>query len=574
MRARHRPEQVRQWLMCALLTATWGCASPSDRASRTVTLSTDELTEARALAHYASGLLFEGENGQARVMALRHFTRAAELSPGQHFLYAKVASECLLNNMTDQGISILEKSLRESPDKFMAHIDLAGAYHFAGNTNAAITHYMGAMNIDDTRLPLYRELAKMLFAAGRDADALKLFDRRINDPEIGDQIRALCYGFGITLVQQEAPARALPCFERILPFTDRRTPRLWLLIGQLHETIGKLDQATDAYMKAIAGDDPPRDAYLRLAFLKAQSAPAAAVDLLQEAERVYRENTPQPLATSTLNIAVPLTLADPQCVIPLLEASNCALPPELQIPIEDTVIQLSARALTSEPAKAIDLLEAALRWKQNSPLILRVLGQVYSSVGRHEDALACYEHLVSLADASIEIFTDAFYLLYGSACEQTGKYEKAMDLFERCLESYPEAHEVMNYLAYMWAERGLNLDRAMAYANRALIHQPRNAAYLDTRGWIHFRMGNFREALVDLQAADAFMPGDPTILDHIGDAWSALGHRESAIAKWTLSLRADPSNQRVAEKLRANGIQPTELSLPADATTRKAEELD
>ncbi len=57
---------------------------------------------------------------------------------------------------------------------------------------------------------------------------------------------------------------------------------------------------------------------------------------------------------------------------------------------------------------------------------------------------------------------------------------------------------------------------------QAVEAEPDNAAYLDSLGWVLFRLGRFDEAVVQLEKAAAIDEPDPVILDHLGDAYQGL----------------------------------------------------
>ena len=118
---------------------------------------------------------------------------------------------------------------------------------------------------------------------------------------------------------------------------------------------------------------------------------------------------------------------------------------------------------------------------------------------------------------------------------------------------HPKSAEALNYLAYMWAERGVTLDRALAYSIRSLDIEPENAAYLDTLGWIYYKQGQYELALAQLSKAFSLMAEDPTIADHLGDAYAALGKRESALTAWSKAFLANPENVKLTAKLEAHG---------------------
>ena len=224
-------------------------------------------------------------------------------------------------------------------------------------------------------------------------------------------------------------------------------------------------------------------------------------------------------------------------------------------PLAQSYIRLAALHTRDDMALAINTLRKGQRILPDNVYILLALAQMHSIEDDHLSAMKIYARTSALVTEQADIeFNPSFYLYYGAACERAGYYADAEALFESCIQEYPESHEVLNYLAYMWAEQGRNLDEALQYVSRALEHDSENGAYLDTRGWIHFRMGDFKNALVHIEKASSFYPRDATINDHLGDTWSALGDRGRAIHHWTESYRFDSENDTVAMKLEANGV--------------------
>ena len=102
----------------------------------------------------------------------------------------------------------------------------------------------------------------------------------------------------------------------------------------------------------------------------------------------------------------------------------------------------------------------------------------------------------------------------------------------------PKHAQALNFLGYGLAERGTNLDEALALVQRALAVDPWNGAYLDSLGWVYVRMGRYGEARQPLEQAARTFPHDPTVLDHLGDLYRSLGERELAVAAWTRAIDA------------------------------------
>jgi tetratricopeptide (TPR) repeat protein len=75
----------------------------------------------------------------------------------------------------------------------------------------------------------------------------------------------------------------------------------------------------------------------------------------------------------------------------------------------------------------------------------------------------------------------------------------------------------------MLADNGLRLKEALEYIERALAVIPESGAYLDSYGWVLFRLGKTDEALKQLLAAYRQVDTDPVILEHISDVYDAMG---------------------------------------------------
>ncbi len=136
----------------------------------------------------------------------------------------------------------------------------------------------------------------------------------------------------------------------------------------------------------------------------------------------------------------------------------------------------------------------------------------------------------------------------GSYYERLGKVEDAISMFESILKADSNHHQALNYLGYMLADRGERLDYARNLIERAVQLDPSNAAYLDSYGWVFYRLGQYDEALKQLERA-AEMVSDATVFDHLGDAYKAVKLEDKARLWWQRALDIDSSNTVIQEKL-------------------------
>jgi tetratricopeptide (TPR) repeat protein len=118
----------------------------------------------------------------------------------------------------------------------------------------------------------------------------------------------------------------------------------------------------------------------------------------------------------------------------------------------------------------------------------------------------------------------------------------------RCIELKPDHAGALNYLAYTYAEKDENLDEALALAQRAVVINA-NGAYLDTLGWVFYKLGKFDQARVQLERALKIMPQDLSIQEHMADIYVALGRQNLAKKIYTELLQKKPDNQRLQQKM-------------------------
>jgi len=131
---------------------------------------------------------------------------------------------------------------------------------------------------------------------------------------------------------------------------------------------------------------------------------------------------------------------------------------------------------------------------------------------------------------AIDRFGDDRDLIFtrAAALEQLDQVEESEELFRQLVDAEPNDANAANYLGYMWLE----------LIARAVSLDPENSAYLDSLGWVHFRLGDLPEAERWLRrAADlGGNLGDGTIYCHLGEVLLAGGDRTEARRYLVLGL--------------------------------------
>ena len=138
----------------------------------------------------------------------------------------------------------------------------------------------------------------------------------------------------------------------------------------------------------------------------------------------------------------------------------------------------------------------------------------------------------------------------GSVQERAGDRAGAEKTFLAVLEKNENHAPTLNYLGYMWAEDNQHLDQAHEMLTRAVGQEPDNGAYVDSLGWIYFRLGKLDLAEKYLTDATRLLPRDPTVHEHLGDVLAKRGNTEKALQSYKTALTLDPEAKEVA-KLRS-----------------------
>ena len=120
-----------------------------------------------------------------------------------------------------------------------------------------------------------------------------------------------------------------------------------------------------------------------------------------------------------------------------------------------------------------------------------------------------------------------------------GRDADAERIMRQLLDLDPGNAETLNYLGYLLANKGRQLDEAIRLIQRALEVDPGNPSYLDSLGWAYFHRGDMDQAEKYLAPAAKQLPRNAVIQDHLGDVLARRGRWADAIAAWTRALDSD-----------------------------------
>lgn len=147
---------------------------------------------------------------------------------------------------------------------------------------------------------------------------------------------------------------------------------------------------------------------------------------------------------------------------------------------------------------------------------------------------------------------DLHYSL-GIVLDKKGEPGMAVKEMETVIRLSPDHADALNYLGYTYADKGVNLDKAAALVKKALSLKPDNGYILDSMGWVYYKKGDFKNALIYLSKAVEKVPDDAILLEHLGDVYAAVKQEKKALEAYerALSGKNDADTKELEKKINA-----------------------
>jgi tetratricopeptide (TPR) repeat protein len=172
-----------------------------------------------------------------------------------------------------------------------------------------------------------------------------------------------------------------------------------------------------------------------------------------------------------------------------------------------------------------------------APEVLAARAKIYSESGDSRQA-------IEVLGRGVREYPDSVDIRYAiaSAYEEEGNIGEALRELKQVLKLRPNDPSALNAYGYTLADHKRHLGEARALIERAYAAAPKNAAILDSLGWVLYRQGHADQALPYLKQAYADDRGGD-IAAHYGEALWQIGQRDEAERIWTEASAADSDNR-------------------------------
>jgi tetratricopeptide (TPR) repeat protein len=531
-------------------------------------------------------------------LAIEQYEAIVKLEPGNSENHMLLGRLYTVNKDLLKAEAEFKAANQADPNSEEAVVNLAYLYNEEGDTRRAAE----ALNA----VPDKARTAKIYSALGYTYEQQKDYKQAISaytralelDRDNLDAMRGLAQN----LANDNQPEAALKQY-LVVEDADPQDPQAAMRISEIYRRMGKFDLAYEHLKKAAAlSPESMEIAYNQSLLLEAQGKFDEAVDILQKlvtrtsrpdgnystGERnnralflerlgsIYRTEGRPLLAIETFRKIVDMGGDEAsrgyQEIIDAYrerkqwaEAARVTQEAVDKFP-NDRALKLMLATQLADEGKADESIKVArslLKGQAEDREAYLGISQVYARLKRWQEA----EEALAAAEKISNRPEDREYVLFlrGALYERQKKIDLAEQTFRQVLQQDPNNTMTLNYLGYMMADHNQHLEESLAMIKKALAADPQNGAYLDSLGWVYFKMGDYVRAEENLRKAVLKSPNDPTVQDHLGELYAhtsqwklAVTHWERALEEWNKSAPSDVDPQdvsRVQKKLESSKVK-------------------
>jgi tetratricopeptide (TPR) repeat protein len=506
----------------------------------------------------------------------------------------------------DEAITTFQECLALQPDDDASAFALAQCYLITKRRSQAITYTEMAAKLDPENIWYTQELAYMYFEEGKLDQAEKAFQKMVAaQPQNIDWI----FGYAEVLKRQGKPQQAIDAYNRMedqlgsLPDLALQKYDLYVRMKQDARALSELEKARQVYP-----DDPnllgalvdhyfqrndlqkAKDILLEMVRInpangqahvalgdiymrennKAEAYPHFDAAFRDDAVRmevkmsVLKTFYDQPGAPESEVIGLAKTLAEAnpsdanaQSVYgdillkagrdeEALQAYKAALQRSgSEFAVWNQVLMMEYRMQRFEDLYRDARACAALFPTLPNVQILYAIASVQT--GRYQEAIDASEVGLSLV-VNDKVSEAEFYAQMGEAYFKLKKPAEARDSFDKALGLDPQNIFTKNNYAMMLASYSTDFVKANQLIDEVLVQYPREANYVDTKGFILFREGKYPQARTEFEVAIELSPETAAFTEHLGDVYARTGDTKKALELWNAARAMDKKNNPTLDR--------------------------
>ncbi|MCA1563534.1 MAG: tetratricopeptide repeat protein, partial [Acidobacteria bacterium] len=418
----------------------------------------------------------------------------------------------------DGAVAAYQRAAGLDPGSAEIQAELAGLYALQDRVEDAGRAARAALALDDDNREAHRILGTISAAraerelpgAGRQrhaVDAVAHLERARSDRIVDPNLELT---LGRAYVRAGQFEKSVAVLKRFVEEQPGMAEAL-VLLAEGYDAMGRTAEVAAAYETAVEQNPGSAELKVRLGFAYQRLGDYdRAIAAFQQAHQAAAGSSA--LDTYLLQAYVAGNRID--------QAIAFAADARARYPEDPRLPQLEAEALrrAGRFTDAVALLEGVLVRHADEPSVYVALSELHTSARAFDAALDVLKQARTKHPDDVSV---AFQL--GAVFERAGRYLEAEVAFRDVLAKDPLHAPALNYLGYMFADRGERLDEAVDLIARAVTIEPGNGSYLDSLGWAYFKLGKLDLAERHLRDAAAQLLSNSVVQDHYGDVLSRQG---------------------------------------------------
>jgi len=449
------------------------------------------------------------ENGENE-LAINEIKRVIELQPNDMDLLVKLAQTYAGFGKLKKSNAVYKKVLQKEGSSVLIHSRRFNNFNSLGMIDSALVELEAIKEIDPANIKNYHRLSQLYLKNNQPQKAIDVLEEAVNRNDRDPQTLLLLSDI---YIEQSNWKEAGHLLDTIVQDSLIEARNKLNIVEYLVESYRNNQQ--DSTLKRITGNAVEHFTQINEGYDKAFITAANYYQITGETEKALKA----------------------------LEKTN-EVNPSNDRAWRQRIQLLFEKQLYSD---VIKVGKQADKHVPQDPFILYFTGASYFLQNSYEKAA---EWLTKASQVPARRpFKSSVYAMLGDTYASLEKWDESDNAYQQALRANPDNHNAMNNYAYYLSLRSKNLDQARHMILQALEIGGRNASYLDTAGWIFFKLKDYEKAEQYIREALDTGSASAEVMEHMGDVYEKLNNLEKAKNWWEKALEADPSRTHLKSKL-------------------------
>ena len=479
-----------------------------------------------------------------------------------------------------KAVKYLSKAVMQDPDNYYYNMALASLYKEVDQKEDAIDIYNMLLKTNPQKTDIYMALAEAYNDNGDLEKAIEALDELEKNVGIRESITLNKFRLYSMLSKKDE------AFDEIKNIIEKNPDNLnyIILLGDVYMQDNQLEKSLEQYEKVKAIDpEIPALVISMVNYYEKSGKPELAQEEIRNAlvSPMYEVDMKLQLLTRYISllqsnktdtkIANPLfkTLFDQHphnAQLNFLYGSVLLLQENKEEAMKQFEIYTEAEpdnpagweqmlriALPDSLDQVVTITENALKHIPDAYQFYFYLGGAKYQQKKYQEALDIFEKGLETMDEENPPVKSDFYAQIGDLNYHLGNKSIAFENYEKALKINPQNLGVLNNYSYFLSVENKDLDKAERMSEITVKAEPTNATFLDTYGWVLFKQGAYTMAKIYIENAVKYSEEEPSseVLEHYGDVLYKSDEPEQALEQWKKAKEIGSESKTLNKKIKS-----------------------